>query len=120
MSQFWRSLLSPYLGLIDLMKCKEETLKSKQNFLLMTGQLMMPIVGNGAPNAPSFVPSCGSAADRLYDVMHRRAAPQCVSASPFLNQPTQQGAAAGLLARTRSTECHCKLCLSGQFCGVST
>jgi hypothetical protein len=51
------------------MKCKEETLKSKLNFLLMIGQPMMPIAGNHAPNAPSVVPSCGSAADRLYDVM---------------------------------------------------
>jgi len=75
------------------MKCKEETLKSKQNFLLMTDQPMTPIVGNRAFNAPSFVPSCGSADDRLCDVMQSRVAPQCVSASTFLDQPTQQVAA---------------------------
>jgi len=80
---------------------------------------MTPIVANREPNAPSFVPSCDSAVDRLYGVTQRRVAPQCVSASPFLNQPTQQGASVGLLARTQSTEWHRKSCSSGQFCGLS-
>lgn len=61
----------------------------------MIGQPMMTIVGNRATNAP-----CGSEADGLYDVTQRRVAPQCVSASPFLNEPTQQGGATSLLART--------------------